>query len=197
LRAYQATIEGEAPLLQHRFGPEAQRKVTDTVQPDPGQRDFSGEWHDTCYLLDDGKSLYEPATHLYRAMVLASSRFKIKGKRGQTFKQLVGSGVVIEPDQIPLNVEIPENIEYNNTTATVYVDFRPVRVQRARVMRERLAINKGWKLDFTIIAPDAIPAETLNAILIEAGRLGIGDYRPEKGGPFGRFIVTSFQAVKE
>jgi hypothetical protein len=44
---------------------------------------------------------------------------------------------------------------------------------------------------FTIeFAPDLVSADILVKILADAGmRVGVGDYRPQKGGPFGRFQI--------
>ena len=70
------------------------------------------------------------------------------------------------------------------------IDKRPVVVGKARVPRCRPCWNK-WKMrvplevDVAIISPQQVE-ESLSL----AGRIvGVGDYRPEKGGGFGRFTV--------
>jgi hypothetical protein len=45
-----------------------------------------------------------------------------------------------------------------------------------------------------IVDEDEMPIETLKEIFDVAGRsVGIGDFRPAKGGPFGRFMITRFE----
>jgi hypothetical protein len=42
-----------------------------------------------------------------------------------------------------------------------------------------------------------IGADTMNTLLVDAGiRTGIGDWRPEKKGKYGKFFVTKFQEIK-
>lgn len=182
------TIKGTAPLLQHRFG---QAAITEaqSVKKRTGEMDYSEEWRDTVYADEDGW-LYEPATHLESAMIKAAVSFKIKGRRGKTYKDLVKAAVYVEPEMIPLNVQIPEN-PTSNPLEPFYVDIRPVIISRARVLRARGALAKGWELIFTIsVIDDQLASTVLKEILDEAGRaVGIGDYRPR----FGRFITTRFE----
>ena len=76
------------------------------------------------------------------------------------------------------------------------IDVRPVVIKstKGRIPRRR-PIFKNWSLKFTIeYDEDEISAETIKEILDYAGRrVGIGDFRPENGGPFGRFMVTKFK----
>lgn len=62
-------------------------------------------------------------------------------------------------------------------------------VQRAGIMRARPKIDK-WACDITFeVDRDFIVSlDVLTEVLGDAGRLkGVGDYRPEKGGMYGRF----------
>jgi hypothetical protein len=44
---------------------------------------------------------------------------------------------------------------------------------------------------------DQLPIEVIKQALDYAGTfVGIGDYRPGKGGKFGKFIVTEFNEIK-
>ncbi len=64
------------------------------------------------------------------------------------------------------------------------------------VLRSRAKLAAGWVLSFTILVSDDMPKtifEALEAMLQEAGRrVGIGDYRVEKKGPFGKFSVLQW-----
>jgi len=190
VQKYNVTIEGVAPLLQHKFGVEAQTELADQVKQHSGQKDYSGEWLDTAYLL--GNEIYPPAEHIWQAMIRAGVNFRIKGKGRKTYKDLISCAVIVEPDLIPHGLELPEEMT-TDPSQPVYVDKRPVRIQRARVLRERLALSKGWKLAFEmLITDDQLQKEVIKAILDYAGQyVGIGDFRPK----FGRFIVTEFNEM--
>ena len=69
-----------------------------------------------------------------------------------------------------------------------------VKVGMARVLRERPAFNAGWEAEFMVEA-DASEIEEANVKLFveRAGRRGIGDHRPEKGGSYGTFELVNFK----
>jgi hypothetical protein len=63
-------------------------------------------------------------------------------------------------------------------------------------MRHRPKINE-WCACFIIeIDRTLVDINMIHQLLTEGGRrIGIGDFRPEKGGPFGRFQVDQWQTV--
>lgn len=167
-------ITGVAPLLQNRFNTEdhgtnaskGKKKVYDPV-----------EEAKKCLHIRNGQ-IYEPAEHIFQSMVRAAVDFTYSGKK--TYKDLMQSGIVVSPEEIPLISDKPYEI-----------DTRGVVIQRARVLKWRPRFN-SWKLRFTIdiLDDDNISVVTLKEILERAGQTkGIGDYRPR----FGRFIVTEFK----
>jgi len=168
-------ITGIAPLLQNRYQTEnngqnqskAKKKVYDPVE----------EAKKCLYKTSEGE-IYQPAEHVYQSMVRASTDFKFEGKK--SYKDLIQSRILIEPETIPLITEG----EYE-------IDTRPVVIQRARVLKWRPKFNK-WKLKFqlTILDDENISISVAKEILEKAGAAkGIGDYRPR----FGRFMVTKFE----
>lgn len=183
-----AAITGTAPLMQHRYpmpdldGPA--KRVT-------GKVDYLQEWRDYLYVLPDG-TLYQPATHVEAAMTKAAASFKVPGRRGATYKDLVRAALIVTPDAIPHAVAAPApDAQLTTDTAQpLYIDARPVVVQKARVVRVRPVLRTGWEISFTIqVTDDQLPADVVNDILVHAGRsVGIGDFRPR----FGRFLVSQF-----
>lgn len=166
-------ITGIAPLLQHRFaeeehGANKSRKKTKVYDP-------KIEAEKALYRDVEGK-IYEPSEHLYQAMVRASVDFKFEGKK--SFKDVISSGILVQPDQIPLGSDGYE------------IDTRAAVIQRSRIIRWRPRFNK-WKLNFqiNILDDENIPVHVVKEILDRAGERGIGDYRPR----FGRFMVTAFK----
>lgn len=74
----------------------------------------------------------------------------------------------------------------------------PVVVQRARLIRTRAKFDE-WAAVFQIETDDEIVDESMLTTWIDiAGRrCGLGDWRPQKSGTFGRFKMTSIEGVKE
>ncbi len=70
------------------------------------------------------------------------------------------------------------------------VDCRSVKVPTGRVMRYRPRLN-DWSLQVEIVYDEKmVERAQIVAAAENAGKyIGIGDYRPAKGGPFGRFDV--------
>ena len=68
------------------------------------------------------------------------------------------------------------------------IDIRPVVVQKARIMRARPRIDE-WACDLTFdIDTDFVTVEQVLELLNMSGRVaGIGDYRPNCKGWFGRY----------
>ena len=63
-------------------------------------------------------------------------------------------------------------------------------------MRHRPRINT-WGAEFGLeVDPTLIDVDLVHQLLTEAGsRIRLLDYRPEKGGPFGRFSVVSWKEL--
>jgi len=78
------------------------------------------------------------------------------------------------------------------------IDIRTVVIQRARVAKARPKIE-DWKLDFMIEYNELqiLSDEIIKDSLADAGqRVGLLDFRPQKGGEFGTFKITKWKLVK-
>lgn len=65
-------------------------------------------------------------------------------------------------------------------------------------MRHRPRINKYWAEFHIEVDEDMLEASLIHQLLVEAGsKCGLLDYRPERGGSFGRFIVVSWQPLAQ
>jgi hypothetical protein len=130
-----------------------------------------------------------PAMGLKLAIAEAARRLgiKIPGKRGATYTKNILSGVLVLGD-VPLGITIDTVQE-----ETVYCNADGVRGSGKRVFRRFPVIPMGWKGTAQIaILDNEIPNEVTERCLHEAGNLiGIGRFRPEKGGFLGRFEVKA------
>jgi hypothetical protein len=199
MKTYAVTIEGTADLLMNALGVETAAGLEEASKKATVAKDWTGEWANKIYCLNDG-TVYQPEAHLLGCLVKAAASEKIPGRRGKTYKDPVKAGCFIEPACIPHLVTAADfqaaNVITGPATAEtgpVYIDRRPVRVQRAMVMRYRPALTKGWRLSFEVqLLDDDFQGSALKAILDRAGReVGIGDFRPR----FGRFHVVRFEQV--
>lgn len=175
MKRIEVEITGTSPLLQHRFATEDHGENT----PKSKKKVYvPREEAEKCLYKNTQGELYQPAEHIFQSMVRAAVDFKFEKRR--TYKDVITSGIVVQPEEIPLITE-----------GQYEIDARGAVIQRARVIRWRPRFNK-WKLKFVIdiLDDDNVSIPTLKDILERAGATkGIGDYRPR----FGRFMVTAFK----
>lgn len=185
-----ATIEGIAPLLMHNRAVMVHQAEAANAAGNRGKKYIPGaeeeaRWGE--YRLPTGE-LYLPALNVQRAMVEAAKQFRVKGKR-TTYKTTTAAAVTA-PDDAAFILR-----DGNGEPLTDYeIDVRRVVVMRAAVMRARPKIPAPWYAEISMgLDAGLLPPEMVLTILMTAGaQVGMGDYRPERGGPFGRFNVLSF-----
>lgn len=190
--AVQTKVKGIAPLMQHRFPMPEFETMGKGGHQQTGAKDYREEWRQYLYTTSDGE-VFQPAVHFEGAMVKAAAGFKITGKRGKTYKDLFQGNVFVAPDEILHGIKTPEILDTDGDKS-LYLDMRPVVVNRARVVRIRPTFKPGWELEFEIsVIDDQIPSEIVFDVLNLAGKtIGIGDFRPR----FGRFQVVHFEVQK-
>jgi hypothetical protein len=119
-----------------------------------------------------------------RGVLVEGAKF---AKMGATVKR----ATIVEDDRAKLNYEGPRELEAMWKSGE-YRDIRSVVVGTARVMRCRPKFRK-WSVEFTLLFDtESINRDALITAAEAGGRLiGLGDFRPSNGGPFGRFTVTA------
>ena len=123
-----------------------------------------------------------------RMVTLAGARHKQKGSR-KSLAYIVPAAIIIPSEAIMLHDE--NGIYISNFE----VDSRPVVIPatKGRIMRHRPKIEKWCATIPFEIDTSVLDVATIHQLLEEGGRReGIGDYRPNRGGPYGRFAVTSW-----
>ncbi len=181
-------IRGVTPLLIHRFAEQAEqakptrKMMVQNVEP-------RVEAEKNAYIAKDG-TFYFNAFSIAAAMGNAGSNHKMRGSR-KSLRFVVPCAVLVPADAITiLNGDGPaKNFE---------VDSRPVTIPatKGRVMRHRPRFD-NWGAKFELqVNDELLDVETAHQLLNEAGQsIGIGDFRPEKRGPFGTFRVTLFKEI--
>lgn len=183
MEQYDVTIEGTTPLLFNRF---IEASIAGETKKRAGAVKKKNV-EDKLYKTPKGE-IYTPSTHLRGALVNAAKQFKIKGKSRATYSKLVGSAVEIDPDAI-----IHNNQEWEEFSVSAVI---PSTRGRVLVVRPKML---EWSLDFKLTFPESdIPKEVMKNIFDYAGQyVGIGDWRPDKKGKYGKFIVTRFEPIEE
>jgi hypothetical protein len=187
MRIIKATIEGTAPLLLNAF----------TVLPDgPGGSgngpSFLGDKgtpreqaERALYWSQDEKRLIVPGMNVYRSIIDAGTFHKLGKSKVTTLKSsLIPSGIMLLEIELPIT---PQDWE---------VDVRPVVIPSTggRILRYRPRFDE-WSLSFTLEVDTAMFApKFVRQIVDDAGkRIGLGDFRPARKGPFGRYVVTDWE----
>lgn len=189
MKTISVEIRGTTPLLIHRFteqseqGKPARRQIVSQIDP-------REEARRNAYVANDG-TFYFSAFAIPNAMGSAGSNYKMRGSR-KTLRFVVPSAVRVTSDTITI-------LNGKGPAKDFEVDGRPVTIPatKGRVMRYRPRFNE-WGARFELrVDENQIDLENVHRLLTDAGQsIGIGDFRPEKRGPFGTFQVTLFQETK-
>ena len=182
MKTYNVTIKGITPLLMNRpsvlIGDISKEKLQKEVKP---------EAQASQKLYENGGKLYQPSTHIKGALVDAGKTQKVVGKGKATYSKIIGYAVEVEPYEI---VHKKQKWESYSVLAV-----NPNTKGRNLLHRPML---KDWELDFQVVFDEEqIPASILKEVFDRAGRFsGIGDWRPNKKGTFGKFQIVSWKEVK-
>jgi hypothetical protein len=171
-------ITGTSPLLMHAF-PLTPIEALEKMQP-------ADQVKHHLYVRPDTSAIYVPGVNIQRSLIAAAAYSKGKG-RGSLQKPVAACVLVTD--------------EYVDVHPQSYVvDSRPVVIPatKGRVLRHRARFEK-WTLDFTIEFDSTLLKESeLRRVVDDAGsRVGLLDFRPERKGSFGRFVVTRWRAISE
>ena len=183
------TIEGVTPLLMNRFHEGNEVKVSSgTSAAQIGAKGSPREQAEPkAYRADNGQ-LYIPGPNIFAAIIEAGKFHKVGKTKVTTMKtSLVPAGISVLEIICPLGCK---NFE---------VDSRSVVIPSTggRVMCHRPRLDK-WKCSFTLdVDEEMFSADFVRQLVDDAGRkIGLGDFRPARKGPFGKFKVVSWQVAK-
>ena len=137
--------------------------------------------------LDEERNVTVPVGAV-RACVEAAAR---KTKHGP----MVREGLLVTKSAFEYDVDkYGDALEEIAATAQFTV---PVVVQRARILRTRARFDCPWSIVTEVETDEEIVQEELLRRWFEVGgqRIGIGDWRPQKSGTFGRFVLAEMEAI--
>jgi len=173
IQSVRVGLRGVSPLLMHAYPMvpvEALEKKTKEEQAEhAAYRDaVSGE-------------LYIPGVAIQRTLI--NGAVYSKGKGRASLQKSAAACLIVSPEVCLLGVK-----DYS-------IDARPVVVPatKGRIVRYRPRLDE-WGVEFTLDYDDTLlSVVSVRRIVDDAGqRVGLLDFRPERKGPFGRFMVTSW-----
>lgn len=183
LRQCIVTIEGISPYSSSRKHEEP--KLADESHEEYDDR----TWRHKLTVDENGMAVISPGA--FKQAIDGAAKMvcgKIPGKGSATYTKLFVTGVIVE-GSAPLGVHV------NDVDGIrLYVNADGVRGSGKRVFRTFPIINKwSTKVPFLITDP-TLPQEEFERAIKAAGRcMGVGRYRPEKGGSNGRFNVIDYK----
>ncbi len=185
-----AWIQGTGALLQNRFTEQAEVNVQTNTRRVSVDEEVTPrtQAERSCYR-DESGYLYHPGASIARLIREAGNAHKLKGSR-RTVKWIVPAAVLVVDETLPQFA-----LDRKTRLIDFEVDARPVVIPstKGRVMRFRPRLD-AWSMAMRLRINEAVLSEGLiRQLLIDGGQqIGIGDYRPEKGGPFGVFHVVEW-----
>ena len=189
MKTIEIEIRGITPLLINKFGADAETgKKTRRIEV--SVRDPREEATKAAYIAPDG-TYYFSAFSIPNAMGNAGSSHKATGSR-KSLRFVVPSAVRMDSDTVTI-------MNGSGPAKSFEVDARPVTIPatKGRVMRYRPRFEQWGARFFLHVDDELLSPEMAHQLLNEAGQsIGIGDFRPEKRGPFGRFRVVKFKETK-
>lgn len=167
----QVTIKGTSALLMHKF-PMEPIEAIEKKSPEE-QAEFSA------YRVPDTGELCVPGICVQRCLVQAATYSKGKGRA--SLQKPVAACLMIDPEYLLLGCK-----DYK-------IDSRPVvnPMTHGRIIRHRPRLDE-WEVTFGVSwDPTLLKESEVRKITDDGGsRVGLLDFRPERKGPFGRFVVT-------
>ena len=174
-RKVHVRIEGVSPLLMHKF---PMVPIEALEKKDPAEQAEYAAYR------DGDNQLFIPGQAVQRGLIGGAAYSKGKG-RG-SLARIAAACLLVTPDQLLLG------------TTKYEVDARPVVVPatKGRVLRYRPRLDK-WACEFNLEWDERLLNETQARRIVDdlGARVGLLDFRPEKRGPFGRFMVTHWERV--
>jgi len=180
------TIEGVTPILMHRFTEENEVKVSSGMSTvSIGDKGTPREQAEKKLYKNDEGDLYLPGPNIF-ACIIAAGKFHKNGKSKVT---------TVKSSLVPAAMSILDLV-CPFGTKEFEVDSRSVVIPATggRIMAHRPRLDK-WSLTFRLMIDTTMFTEAFTRKLVDdAGkRIGLGDFRPDRKGIFGKFVVSNWE----
>ncbi|MGQ0530118.1 MAG: hypothetical protein ACT4PG_09940 [Panacagrimonas sp.] len=182
------SIEGVSPLLCNRFHEAAQQKVeSGNSAVFVGSKGSPRDQAEAKLYRDSTGHCVVPGPNLFSAIIEAGKYIKAgKSKLSTNRSSIIPAGLSVDQIELPI---LPGKWE---------VDSRAVVIPSTggRIMCHRPRFDE-WRLHASLVIDDSMFGEKVVRELVDfaGSRVGLGDFRPQRRGPFGRFKVVSWRSA--
>ena len=178
MKNVRVTVSGISPLLMNACILHGEKASKDLL---PREQAEKKAYYDTKL------GYYVPKQWMYAAIMNAGKNFKIGKKQVTTgSSSLLPGGCWIQEEIMPL-----KNKDFE-------VDSRPVVIPSTggRIMAHRPRFDE-WEITFTLNIDETVfSTKMIREMIDTAGKsVGIGDFRPQRKGWFGRFVVNNWKEI--
>ncbi|MDI6752817.1 MAG: hypothetical protein QME78_00295 [Thermodesulfobacteriota bacterium] len=185
------TIKGITPIIMNRFTEENEVSVgsgTSAVQI--GDKGTPRQQAEKKRYADKEGNLYIPGPNIFACLINAGKFHKVGKSKVTTQKSsLIPAGITVEEIVVPMT-------NGNGGKPAWEVDSRSVVIPSTggRIMCHRPRVDE-WRAQFTLdVDTEMFQPNFVRKLMDDAGKkVGLCDYRPERKGPFGRFVVTGWE----
>ena len=178
-------VKGTTPLLMHNpatsmkgGGGMSRRKI-----PTPEAEALAGLY------VSDGH-LFFPAVGLRNSLLSGAKGYRV----GRVAATGILAGAIILIDE---SFPVLDGKGKPWPSDKYEIDIRRAVVQDAGILRARPKLELPWRIEARFgFVPEIVELSVIKEVLVRAGMVvGIGDYRPEKMGWFGRYEVVDLRVV--
>jgi hypothetical protein len=192
MRDIRVTVKGLSPLLMNRFTEEAAASLNGLRPVTSGQKPKPLEVATNAAYRDEKGYLIWPGSNILSSLIAAGQFHRMGRSKVTTQKSSLVPAAMAVTD---LEVGPTED---GKKTKRFEVDSRrgvnPSTGNACMIIRARVDV---WEASFTLQVDETMfNLDLCRAIVDDAGRkIGWGDFRPQRKGPFGRFIVTKWEEL--
>lgn len=180
---FKVSVKGVTPYMQHRMDDTklaAWEKSRGLIIERDGLNDEAEKTAAYHAYIDSNGNYFIPSEHFKQSFVKGGAFVKSKvGNAKRSMKNIVAAMFFINPEKITFRKfdEVDTRSAVNKNNKARVIVHRPKWVE--------------WGCEFTLIVDnDTITKETVSDIIEASGRyIGVGSYRPEHTGEYGRFVA--------
>lgn len=190
-------IQGESPLLMNRFTEQDAAKVSagTSLAITSSRRGTPREQAEPRLYTSASGAPILPGPNVFRGLIDAGQFHKIGRRQVTSAKSsLVPAGIQLVEIECPIINPFGGKPEWEVDSRSV---VNPSTGGRMMCHRPRF---DAWKIEFTLkIDDDRMFDEALCRSLVEdlGRKIGLGDFRPARNGPFGRSMIVNWKYANE
>ena len=193
-QSFRVVIKGISPYSQSKFIdkdeiPKEGKETADAYE----KRTWQSRMH-----VDKKGNAFMPPMALKKAVEGASKYAgKIPGERNATYSKRFKSGLLVT-DQITLFTEDGKVARADDFEGEwLFLDAGGKAGQGGTRVKRRMPRIVNWTAEAVVhVIDEVITEDVLERVLVDAGRfVGVGRFRPEVGGFYGRFQLDSIEEI--